>query len=120
MALALWEGVNIFFCASYLSTMSWLESFTFLNNLHYDFTVMVCLVPCIAFCASFYRELTALLKTSGVILSFEEDLVVILKDGACISTIIYFQDSTPGNDASYSSSFTVTMSNTALEAYVGI
>ena len=32
--------------------MSWLESFTFLNNLHYDFTVIVCLVPCIVFCAS--------------------------------------------------------------------
>ena len=68
----------------------------------------------------FYWELTSLLKTSGVIIRFEEDLVVILKDGACISTIIYFQDSTPGNDASCSRSFTVTRSNTALEAYVGI
>ena len=67
-----------------------------------------------------YWELTPLLKTSGVIISFEEDLVVILKDGACINTIFYFQDSTRGNDASCSSSFTVTRSNTALEAYVGI
>ena len=32
---------------------------------------------CIAFRARFYRELAALLKTSGVIISFEEDLVVM-------------------------------------------
>ena len=75
---------------------------------------------CIAFRARFYWELTPLLKTSGLIISFEEDLVVIQEDGACISTIIYFQDSTPGNDASCSSSFTVARSSTALEADVEI